>query len=150
MHEVGPYGRVAHKNPYVNKINRRKRLEYAKNYREKPLDFWNKLVWSDDSKFNLFGSDRKVMVWRSDKEEFGSECIIPTIKYGGGNDKCWSCFSSSGVSSLIFTDGNMTGESYREILENNSLKSVEKLGMNHDWIFQHDNDPKHRPAIVAN
>ena len=22
--------------------------------------------------------------------------------------------------------------------------------MSHDWIFQHDNDPKHRAAIVAN
>ena len=44
----------------------------------------------------------------------------------------------------------MIGESYREILENNLLKSVEKLGMSHDWIFQHDNDPKHRAAIVAN
>ena len=42
------------------------------------------------------------------------------------------------------------GESYREVLENNLLKSLEKLGMSHDWIFQHDNDPKHRDAIVAN
>ena len=44
----------------------------------------------------------------------------------------------------------MMGESYREILENNWLKSVEKLDMSDDWIFQHDNDPKHRAAIVAN
>ena len=44
----------------------------------------------------------------------------------------------------------MTGEPYREILENNLLKSVEKLGISHDWIFQHDNDPKHKTAIVAN
>ena len=44
----------------------------------------------------------------------------------------------------------MTGESYRAILENNLLKSVEKLDMSHDWIFQHDNDPKHRAAMVAN
>ena len=44
----------------------------------------------------------------------------------------------------------MTGELYREILENNLLKSAEKLGMSHDWIFQHDNDPKHRAVIVAN
>ena len=44
----------------------------------------------------------------------------------------------------------MTGESYREILENNLLKSVDQLGMSHDWIFQHDNDPKHRAVIVAN
>ena len=44
----------------------------------------------------------------------------------------------------------MTGESYREILENDLLKSVDKLGMSDDWIFHHDNDPKHRTAIVAN
>ena len=108
------------------------------------------MLWSDESKFNLFESDGKVVVWRSPKEEFGPECIIPTVKHGGGNVKCWACFSSSGVGRLIFIDGNMTGESYREILENNLLKSVEKLGMNDDWIFQHSNDLKHRAAIVAN
>ena len=47
LHEVGLYGRVARKKPYVNKRNRRKRLEYAKNYREKPLGFWNKVLWSN-------------------------------------------------------------------------------------------------------
>ena len=127
LHEVGLYGRVARKKPYVNKINRCKRLEYAKNYREKPLGFWNKVLWSDESKFNLFGSDGKVVVWRSPKEEFGPECTIPTVKHGGGNVKCWGRFSSSGMGILIFVDGNMMGESYREILENNLLKSVEKL-----------------------
>ena len=44
LHEVGLYGHVARKKSYVNKINRRKRLEYAKNYREKPLGFWNKVL----------------------------------------------------------------------------------------------------------
>ena len=29
-------------------------------------------------------------------------------------------------------------------------KSVAKLGMSHDWIFQHENDPKHRAIINAN
>ena len=150
LHEVDLYGRVARKKPYVNKINRRKRLEHAKNYREKPLGFWNKMLWSDESKFNLFGSDGKVIVWRSPKEEFGPERTIPTVKHSGGNVKCWGCFSSSGVNSLIFIDSNMTGESYREILENNLLKFVEKLGISHDWIFQYNSDPKHMAAIVVN
>ena len=88
LHEVGLYGRVARKKLYVNKINRCKHLEYAKNYREKPLDFWNKVLWSDESKFKLFRSDRKVVLWRSPKEEFGPECTIPTVKHGGGNVKC--------------------------------------------------------------
>ena len=150
LHEVDLYGRVACKKPYVNKVNRRKCLEYAKNYREKPLSFWNKVLWSDENKLNLFGSDGKVMVWRLAKEEFGPECTIPTVKHGGDNVMCWACFPSSGVNNLIFIDGNTTRESYREIVENNLLKSVEKLGMNHNWIFQHVNDPKHRAAIVAN
>ena len=132
LHEVGLYRRVARKKPHVNKINRRKRLEYAKNYREEPFGFWNRVLWSDESKFNLFESDGKVVVWRSPKEEFGPECTIPTVKHGDGNVKCWACFSSSGVGSLIFIDGNMMSESYREILENNLLKSVEKLGISHD------------------
>ena len=44
LHEVDLYGRVARKKPYVNKVNRRKRLKYATNYREKPLGFWNKVL----------------------------------------------------------------------------------------------------------
>ena len=138
------------KKPYINKINRRKRLEYAKNYREKPLGFWNKVLWSDESQFNLFGSDGKIVVWRSPKEEFVTECTIPTVKHGSGHVKCWACFSSSGVGTLTFIDGNMTGESSTEILEKNFLKSVEKLRISHHWIFQHKNEPKHKAAIVAN
>ena len=150
LHKIGLYGRVARRKPYVNMVNRCKRLEYARNYREKPLDFWNKVLWSDESKFNLFGFDGKVMVWHSAKEEFGPKCNIPTVKHSGGNLKCWDCFSSSVVGSLIFIDGSMTAESYREILANNLLKSVEKLGMSDDWIFKHDNDPKHMAIIVDN
>ncbi|CAF4494487.1 unnamed protein product [Rotaria socialis] len=91
-----------------------------------------------------------VMVWRTLKEEYNSTCIVPTVKHGGGNVKCWGCFSASGVGNLVFIDGNMTGEMYRTILDNNLLQSVEKLKMDNEWTFQHDNDPKHRAAIVNN
>ena len=40
-HELG---RVARKKPYVNKINRGKRIKFAKEILEKPLDFWKKVV----------------------------------------------------------------------------------------------------------
>ena len=47
------------KKPYMYKVNRGKRFEYAKNSREKSLDLWNKVLWSDES---IFGSDGKVLV----------------------------------------------------------------------------------------
>ena len=33
LHEIGLYGRAPFEKPYVNQVNRHKRLKYAKNYR---------------------------------------------------------------------------------------------------------------------
>ena len=128
-HEIGLYWRVVRKKLYLNKANLGKRLEYARTYHEKPLGFWNNVIWSNESKFNLFGSDGKVMVWWSTKKEFESRCTVSTVKHGGGNVKCCVCFSSSGVGNLVFIDGNMIGELYRDILRKNLLQSAKKLNM---------------------
>ena len=63
LHEAGFKGRVARKKPYVDKINRMKRIQYAKKYREQSLCFWDQELWTDGNRFNLFGSDGRVMVW---------------------------------------------------------------------------------------
>ena len=55
--------------------------------------FGNVFYGPDESKFNLFGSDGKVMVWRVSKEEFPPACTVPTVKHGGGNVKVWGCFT---------------------------------------------------------
>ena len=52
-------------------------------------------------------------------------------QHGGGSLKCWGCFSSSGVGNLAFIDGNIIGEMYRDILEQNLPQSVRKLDMDH-------------------
>ena len=65
LHEIGLYGGIARKKPYVNKINRGKRIDDAKMMMEKPCAYWKHVLWSDESKFNLFGSDGKIIVWTS-------------------------------------------------------------------------------------
>ena len=44
LHEIGLKERVTGKKSYVNKVNRGKRLEYAKTCRERPLDYWNNVL----------------------------------------------------------------------------------------------------------
>ena len=90
------------------------------------------------------------MVCRSTKEELQPKCTVRTVKHGGANVKCWGCFSSSGVGNLVFIDGNMAGELYRDILQKNLSESAKKLNMAKDWWFQHDNDPKHTARIATN
>ncbi len=148
LHEIGFYGRVARKKPYVNKASRLKRLRYVKIYPNKDMDFWKHVIWSDESKFNMFGSDGKVIVWRVPREEFQRECTVPTVKHGGGNVKVWGCFAWNGMGNLVFIDGNLTGEMYKDILQNNLFQSAKKLQLNRQMVFQHDNDPKHTAHVV--
>ena len=50
-------GRVARKKPFISEVNRKKRLSFAEVYKTKSFDFRRTVIFSDESKFNLFGSD---------------------------------------------------------------------------------------------
>ena len=82
---MGLFGRVARKKPYLNKINFLKRLKHPKEMLRKPSGFWNTVVWSEESKFNLFGSNERIMVCRSRDEELDPRCTVPTLKYEGSS-----------------------------------------------------------------
>ena len=43
-HEIGMFGRVARKKPYVNKVNRSKCFKFVKEILQKPLDFWQTVI----------------------------------------------------------------------------------------------------------
>lgn len=59
----------------------------------------------------------------------------------------WGCFSSNGVGVLHRLPGIMTQNVYLDLLQNVGLPSAMALrGL--DYIFQHDNDPKHTAAKV--
>ena len=115
---------------------------------EKPLGFWETVVWSDESKFNPFGSDGKVMVWRTPKDEFDPKCTIPTVKHGGGSVMVWGCFTKMEMGKLCVLDRTLDRIYYRQILEENLLPSVSKLRLGSNFTFMHDNDPKHTSALV--
>jgi hypothetical protein len=54
--------RTARKKPYINLRNRKKRMAFANKYLSKDNTFWSRVLWSDESKFNLFGSDGHIKV----------------------------------------------------------------------------------------
>jgi hypothetical protein len=108
---------------------------------------WQKVAFSDESKFNLFGSDGKRYVRRPKNTRNECKYTHPTVKFGGGNVMVWGMFSSSGTSSLVRVEGRMDAALYKNILENNLLLFAKnKMGV--DWIFQYDNDPKHTSKLV--
>ncbi|GFT04510.1 transposable element Tcb1 transposase [Trichonephila clavipes] len=67
----------------------------------------------------------------------------PTVKHGGGSVMVWGCMASNAVGNLVFIDGIMDYKLYIDILNNNLKESAKKLGLDGNFIFQQDNDPKH-------
>ncbi|KAK6308332.1 hypothetical protein J4Q44_G00216030 [Coregonus suidteri] len=133
----------AHKVPLLKPAHVQARLKFANDHLDDPEEEWEKVMWSDETKIELFGLNSTRRVWRKKKDEYNPKNTIPTVKHGGGNIILWGCFSAKGTGRLHRIEGRMDGAMYREILANNLLPSVRALKMCRGWVFQHDNDPKH-------
>ena len=103
--------------------NKKKRLQWAIEHQNWTEGDWGKVLWTDESKFELFGQRRRIYIRRTTKEKMIPECLVPTIKHGGGSVMVWGCFSSAGVGDLVKIEGIMKKKQYKTILENNAIPS---------------------------
>ncbi len=124
-------------------VNVQARLKFAREHLDDPEEDWENVIWSDETKIELFGKNSTCRVWRRKNAELHPKNTIPTVKHGGGNIMLWGCFSAKGPGRLICVKERMNGAMYREILSENLLPSARALKMKRGWVFQHDNDPKH-------
>jgi hypothetical protein len=78
VHQSGRYGRVARQKPLLSKRYMTARLEFAKRHLSDSQTMRNKILWSDETKIELFGLNVKQHVWRKSG-------TIPTMKHGSGS-----------------------------------------------------------------
>ncbi|KAG0431255.1 Transposable element Tc1 transposase [Dictyocoela muelleri] len=88
------------------KKNIKARFEMAQNKYNWSYEEWKNVVWSDETKINLFGSDGRQYVCRKDGTRFNLKNLRPTVKH-----RCiimlWGCFTYSDVGELYLIDGIM-------------------------------------------
>lgn len=94
-------------------------MQFPKQHFHKASNFWNLVVSSDESKFNVFGNDGKPYVRRPPLKE-----LNPRLHQE--DDQTWSfisngvgCFTASGIGPIIQIEGKMTGTIYKNILKEN-------------------------------
>ncbi len=51
-----------------NMMHKKARKQFAEDKQTKDMDYWNHVLWSDETKINLFGSDGVKHVWRQPRE----------------------------------------------------------------------------------
>jgi DDE superfamily endonuclease/Transposase len=141
--------RVKKKKPLLTKQHHQSHLAFAKKYKDWMIEDWRHVVWSDESKFQLFGSDGRQWYWKKPNEPLSTRHIRPTVKHGSGNIMVWGCFTSGGIGYLCRIDGSLDGELYRKILNDEFIATLNWYNIDKEQVvFQHDNDLKHTANLT--
>ena len=88
----------------------------------------NKILWSDETKIELFGLNARHHIWRKPG-------TIPMVKHGGGSIMLWRYFSAAGTGRLVRLEGKMNRAKYREILDENLLQSTQDIRLGRGFTF---------------
>ncbi|CDQ99920.1 unnamed protein product [Oncorhynchus mykiss] len=100
LHQLDLYCRLARQKPLPSKRHMTTCLEFAKRHLKNSQTMDNKILWSDETKIELFGLNDKCHVWRKLD-------TIATVKHGGGRIMQWRCFSAAGTGRLVRIEGKM-------------------------------------------
>jgi len=135
---------VKKKKPLLSARYRKARLAFAQKYGGWIVEDWKRVIWSDESKINRFGSDGREWVWKQAGEGLIEREVQGTVKFGGENIIVWGCMGWNGVGHLAEVEGRMDADQYVFILEDHMLPSLGESEISEEeMIFQQDNDPKH-------
>ncbi len=95
--QSGLYGRVARRKPLLSARPMKARMVFAKKHLKDSKMVTNKILWSDETKIELFGLNSKRYVWRKPGTAHHLSNTVPTVKHGGGSIMLWGCFSAAGT-----------------------------------------------------
>jgi transposase len=128
--------------PFISKINQKKRVTWCKEHENCDQAYWRSVLWSDESPFVLRYNGRK-RVWRLHNQRYDKFALKGSFKQDI-KIMVWGCFGDGKVGRLYHVEGIMDAKVYMRILDNEMRPSYQSIFGKKRWIFQQDNDPKHK------
>jgi hypothetical protein len=129
LQRQGLQAHVKTKKPLLTKKHKVRRYLWAKKCTHATWVDWSYVIFSDESKFNLFGLDGRQYCLRRSGEHLLDQHVQPTVKFGGGSIMVWGCMSWEGVGNLCLIEGTMDKYVYCEILEMELNCDLTKSGL---------------------
>lgn len=130
---------------YISKKNKKIRLQFATEYFNKSLDFWKKILWTDECTVSLDGTYGKKF-YRS-KTGRKKDQVIYTRHSSGGKLMIWGCISYNGIGPIVELSKKVNSYEYLNIINEYAVPAGDTL-IGSDFILQQDNAPIHTSKVV--
>lgn len=134
------------KKPKITPKMAKSRLEFARRYFHYTTEDWEKVLWTDESTFEQFGS-RIKHVRRPPKTRHHPRYVVQTMKHPM-KQMVWGSISAKGRGGIFFLPTGMTMNSkmYLNVLKD---KLCLHMGIHNTETLMHDGAPCHRAKIVS-
>jgi hypothetical protein len=144
LHKSNIHGRASIAKPLITESNAQMRKRWCHDYQTTGNA---RMIWSDESSFTPFPTSGRVYVWRTRKEAYNPECLVPTVKHGGGSVMAWPAIRLSwySVGPIITLHDRITAREYVDTLDNQVHPMIQTLFSNNVAVFQ-DNSARIRRA----
>ena len=137
------------KRPLLTARHKQARLQWARDHIGWNIRSWQRVHWSDESRFLLKPIDGRMRVWRQPNTALNPEHVLNTTAFGGGGVTVWGCFSLNCKLDLHTLDGTLTALKYRDnILRPIIVPHFDGHPLRDRPIFMDDNARPHRAHIV--
>jgi hypothetical protein len=146
LRSKGIFSRITRKKPDLNATHKQMRLSFSRKYEWTEKD-WSRVVWTDESSFEVEENLRQVRVWRRADEPYLEECFTPTFKSNRTTLMVWGAFTLTKKSNLvIFERGRHDGRAFVEDVYEGEL--LRFMAQKQELLLMEDGTPLHR-CVVA-
>ncbi len=149
LHGAGLHAYTPRYDPLLTDSHMIERNKWAFKHAGRDWAEWRTVIFTDESKYNLVGSDGHYTVWSRQGQELNPKYTKKMIKFGGGSIMVWGSITSKGVGVLYQISGTVTAVKYIEILNKCLPDTLKVLGMSRSRaIFQQDHASVHTAKKV--
>ena len=136
--------RRPHQGLDLTAVRRQNRLAWANAHIRWTLARWRTVLFTDESRFQLYRADGRQRVWRRVGERFADVNVVRRVAHGGGGVMVWAGISGGHRTRLHFIEGNLNALRYRDEILTPIVLPFIRL---HGGTFQQDNARPHVARI---
>ncbi|KAG1609062.1 hypothetical protein G6F44_013669 [Rhizopus delemar] len=97
LHSVEIFAEIKKKKLLLTAQHKKARLAWAKKHQYWTIHDWRRVIFSDETKINIWGSDGCKYYWKRKGDRLQPHHIEVTVKHGGGGIMLWGCITTQAL-----------------------------------------------------